>query len=51
MPEAQFGQRLNLPVGGGSFLKLKSKGDKIKFVIANTPHYETLHWVDRKSVV
>lgn len=51
MPEATFGQRLNLPSSGGSFLKLKSKGDKVRFAIANTPHYETHHWVGDKEKV
>jgi len=45
MPEAAFNKKLNLPGNTNTFVKLKSKGDKIKFRIANTPHYETIHWV------
>lgn len=51
MPEATFGHRLNLPSAGSSFVKLNSKGDKIKFAIANTPHYETHHWLSRTEKV
>lgn len=51
MPEAQFGQRINLPSSGSSFIKLKSKGDKIRFCIANTPHYETYHWLSDQEKV
>lgn len=48
MPEASFNKELNLPGGTGTFVKLKGKGDKLKFRIANTPHYETIHWVGDK---
>lgn len=53
MPEAGFNNRnLNLPSGTGKYVKLKAKGDKIKFLIAGTPQYETKHWIsDRDSVL
>lgn len=51
MQDAVFGQRLNLPRFGSTFVKLKNKGDRIRFVIADTPKFETLHWVnDEKSL-
>lgn len=52
MPVAEFGKKLNLPSNQSTFVKLKSKGEKIKFRIANTPHYETLHFInDGREVV
>ena len=52
MPEAGFNRDINLPSGGGKYFRLKAKGDKIKFLIASTPHYETKHWTsDRESVL
>lgn len=52
MPEANFDRNIDLPSGGGKYFRLKSKGDKIKFLIANTPHYETKHWIsDRETVM
>jgi len=49
MPEISFDKELNLPGNTSTFVKLKSKGDKIKFRIAKKPHYETIHWIgDRK---
>ena len=51
-PEAGFERDINLPSGGSKYFRLKAKGDKIKFLIANTPHYETKHWIsDRESVL
>lgn len=52
MPEAGFDRNINLPSGGGKYFRLKAKGDKIRFLIASTPHYETKHWIsDRESVL
>ncbi|KKR27915.1 MAG: hypothetical protein UT61_C0062G0015 [Candidatus Woesebacteria bacterium GW2011_GWA1_39_8] len=52
MPEAGFDKNLNVPRSGGNYTKLSSKGEKIKFLIANTPHYETKHWTgERESVL
>lgn len=51
MQEANFNKNLNLPKLGGNFLKLKAKGDKIKFRIASTPHYETKHWLAARETV
>lgn len=49
MPEAAFSKNIQLPSKGGQFVRLKDKGDKVKFVIAGTPHYETIHWVGDKQ--
>jgi hypothetical protein len=50
--EAGFKRDLNLPTTGSKYIKLKSKGDKLKFLIAGTPHYETKHWVsDREAIL
>ena len=49
MPEANFSKNLNLPSKGGTYIRLKEKGDKVKFIIAGTPHYETIHWVGDKQ--
>lgn len=51
MPEAGFNRDINLPMSIGKYFRLKSKGDKIKFLIANTPHYETKHWISDKDTV
>jgi hypothetical protein len=51
MPEAAFDQNLNLPSSNTTFVKLKSKGDKIKFRIAANPHYETVHFIDKHPVL
>ena len=51
MPEAGFKRDTDLPVTGGKYLRLKAKGDKIKFLIANTPHYETKHWTSERENV
>ena len=51
MPEAAFGHKLNLPQAEGRFIKLEHKGDKIRFRIANTPHYQTKHFLDDKTTV
>jgi hypothetical protein len=51
MPEAQFGKKLNLPSAGSKFIKLTAKGDKIKFRIASTAHYQTKHWLDKETVL
>jgi len=51
MPDADFGKKLNLPSADGRYAKLAKKGDKIKFRIANTPHYETKHFLPEKEVV
>jgi len=49
MPKAEFGSDLNLPRGGGQYVKLVSKGDKIKFRIAGTPTYHVDHWIGEKG--
>ena len=49
MPTADFNKNLNLPSGGGRYVKLSKKGDKIKFRIATTPHYETKHFLGDKE--
>lgn len=52
MPEADFDRNINLPTSGGKYIRLKAKGDKIKFLIASKPHYETKHWIsDRETVL
>lgn len=52
MPEAGFTRDINLPSSGGKYLRLKAKGDKIRFLIASTPHYETKHWIsDSENVL
>jgi len=51
MPLATFGKNLNLPSSGGKFIKLKAKGDKLKFRIAGQPVYETQHWIAEKQAV
>ncbi len=51
MPEAGFGTKLNLPGNEGKFVKLAAKGDKIRFRIASTPHYQTKHFLPDNSVV
>ncbi len=51
MPEAAFNKRLNLPQNRGHFVKLEHKDDKIKFRIANTPHYQTKHFLDDHTAV
>jgi len=51
MPEAPFGKRLNLPQSEGRFIRLEHKGDKLRFRIANTPHYQTKHFLDDKTTV
>lgn len=50
MLTADFNKDLNLPSRGGKYIRLKEKGDKVKFIIAGTPHYETIHF-DNKEVV
>lgn len=50
-PDANFDKDLNLPKGSSLYIKLSSKGDKIKFRIAKTPTYETKHWLDKKTTV
>lgn len=49
MPEASFDKDLNLPKGSDKYIKLTKKGDKLKFVIAATPHYETIHFLPNKD--
>jgi hypothetical protein len=52
MPVAGFdGKPLNLPNNSGIFLKLKKVGDVVKFRIANTPHYQTKHFIDDNHTV
>lgn len=51
MPEAGFTRNIKLPTSGGKYFRLKAKGEMIKFVIANTPHYKTKHWVSDKETV
>lgn len=52
MPEASFSKDLNLPKGNSLYVKLASKGDKIKFRIAATPFYVTRHWnADNKTTI
>lgn len=52
MPEAGFNRDLNLPTGNSNYIRLKAKGDKVKFLIASKPHYETKHWIgDRETVL
>lgn len=51
MPEASFDKHLNLPPTPGKFVKLSKLGDKIRFIIAATPHYSTKHFVTDKDVV
>ena len=51
MPEASFGKKLHLPQNEGRFIKLEHKDDKIRFRIANTPHYQTKHFLDDKTAV
>ncbi len=50
MPEASFEKNLNLPSSGGRYVKLSKKGDKIRFRIAGTPHYETKHFLGDKEI-
>ncbi len=50
MPEAAFDKELNLPSDSGRYVKLSKKGDKIKFRIAATAHYETKHFLGGKEV-
>lgn len=49
MPEASFDKDLNLPLGGGRYVKLTNKGDEITFRIAKTPHYDTKHWLGKRE--
>ena len=51
MPEAGFDRNINLPSSGGKYFRLKAKGDKIRFLIAGTPHYETKHWISESENV
>jgi hypothetical protein len=52
MPTAGFDDNLNLPSGNSRFIKLKAKGDKIKFRIASTPQYQTIHFIgDKKTEI
>lgn len=51
MQSADFDRKINLPTSGGKYFRLKAKGDKIKFLIANTPSYETVHWISEKESV
>jgi hypothetical protein len=51
MQNADFGKNLNLPSKGGLYIRLKEKGDKVKFLISGTPTYETIHWVGDKEKV
>lgn len=51
MPEANFDRNINLPTSGGKYIRLKAKGDKIRFLIANTPHYETKHWISDRDTI
>ena len=51
MPVADFNKKLNLPTKGGQYIRLKEKGDKVKFIIAKTPHYETIHFINREPVI
>lgn len=50
MPVADFGKDLNLPSTPSVFIKLTSKGDKIKFRIADVPVYDTKHFVGDKQI-
>lgn len=50
MPKAEFGKELDLPAGGSRYIKLRSRGDKIKFRIARTPVYQVAHWVDGQKI-
>jgi len=51
MPEANFDRNIDLPTSGGKYFRLKAKGEKIKFLIAKTPQYETKHWISDKETV
>jgi len=46
MPQINFSDDIDVPGGGGmaNFVKLESKGDKIKFRLANKPHVRAQHW-------
>lgn len=49
MPTADFDKDINLPKEIGKYAKLSEKGEKIKFVIAKTPEYETKHFLGGKD--
>jgi len=52
MQEAGFDKNLNVPRAGGLYIKLTAKGEKIRFIIAAPPKYETKHWIgDKESVL
>src|SRR4030042_4719148 len=48
-PDASFSKDINLPKGSSLYIKLASKGDKIKFRIAATPFYVTRHWTSPRT--
>ena len=50
MPTAKFGTELNLPKGESRYLKLKAKGDVIKFRLAGVPFYQTDHWINKEKI-
>lgn len=47
--KAEFGTKLNLPKSESRYIKLRAKGDTIKFRLAGTPTYQTDHWVEREK--
>jgi len=49
MPKTEFGTDPDLPKSGGMYVKLKAKGDKLKFRIAGTPYYHVDHWIEEKG--
>jgi len=52
MPEASFDKDIRVPGGQRSqFVQLKKKGEKIRFRIAATPHYNAKHWLSRTEWV
>ena len=50
MPIAKFGQELNIPKSESRYLKLKAKGDTIKFRLAGVPVYQTDHWINKEKI-
>jgi len=51
MNTADFNKDIKLPIAQGIYTKLSKKGEKIKFMIAATPHYETVHFLGDREVV
>ncbi len=53
MPSINYTDDIDMPGSSATspFIQLKSKGEKIKFRIANTPYVRGQHWVDGKTPV